>query len=324
MRITNKLLIVIIGFILLASIVSATSDLPPGLLKAQEDNALLAQEFLQNISFIIAFLAGMVSILSPCILPLLPAYFAITFKEKKRITLSTFIFFLGFTVIFIVMGLLATLTGRMLISVFRGINWLVPIAGLFLIFFGIMIFLGKGFSGFLIKKKFKNDVIGLFIFGMAFAVGWTVCIGPIISGVLLMTSTFGNYITSSYLMFAYSLGLFMPLFILSFFYDKIHIDKLRWLNKKTTFEIKDKKFYTSISNIIAGLLFIIIGFVFVVFRGTWIINGLQMFGLRKYFYTLQNLFLENVRIFNILGTIIFIVFVFVLFYFLIKEIKNKR
>jgi cytochrome c-type biogenesis protein len=317
------LFLVVLAF-MFANIVFAGSHLPPGLLKAQEDNAILAEEFLRNISFFIAFLAGMTSILSPCILPLLPAYFAITFKEKKKITLATFIFFLGFAVIFILMGLLATLTGNTLITIFRGINWLVPLAGLFLILFGIMIFLGKGFSGFMLKRRYKGDKFGVFISGSLFAIGWTACIGPILSGVLLMTAVFRNYATASYLMLAYSLGLFVPLFILSFFYDKMKLNKLRWLHKEFIIKIYGKRYYSNIPNIIAGLLFFIIGLIFIIFRGTWIFNSLQMFGLREYFYRLQNLFLDNSTLFNKVGVIVFIIFFLILIFILAGEIKNRR
>ena len=320
---TNKLFVLIIGVIILSSLAYAASELPPGLLKIQEYNAALAQKFLQDLSFVIAFLAGMTSILSPCILPLLPAYFAITFKEKKRITLATFIFFLGFALVFVLMGILATLTGKGLTSVFKNINWLIPSVGIVLVIFGTMIFLGKGFLGFNIKRKIRTDATGIFLSGTFFAIGWTACTGPILSGVLLMTSTFRNYATASYMMFAYSLGIFVPLFILSFFYDKLRIDKIKWLNKEAVIKIANKKFNTSIPNIIAGLLFVFIGLIFIIFRGTGVFNSLQMLGLRQFFYSWQNLFIENAGIFNVVGAAVFLAFIILLAFFLAKEVKSK-
>lgn len=322
----NKKYLPIIFLLVILTIptVFADSHLPIGLLKIQEYNSNLANDFLQNVSFFIAFLAGMLSILSPCILPFLPAYFAITFKEKKKITLVTSIFFLGFTSIFITMGLLATLTGKTLISVFSGIDWLVKIAGLFLIVLGVMVFLGKGFHGLFLKRKFKNDISGIFLTGVAFAIGWTACIGPIISGVLIMASTFGNYLTAAYLMLAYSLGLFVPLFLFSFFYDKIHLDKLTWLNKRVEVNLFGKKINTTNPNILASMLFIAIGSVFVISGGTSIINSFQMFGLKKYFYILQEFLLENAKALNLFGALFFIVFAILLFYFLRKEIMEMK
>ena len=160
--------------------------------------------------------------------------------------------------------------------------------------------------------------------GAFFAIGWTACTGPIISGILLMTSAFRNYATASYLMFAYSLGIFVPLFLLSFFYDKVHLDKLKWLNKETVIKIKNKEFFTSIPNIIAGLLFVSVGITFILFKGTGVINGLQMFGLRQFFYSWQNIFIENFRIFNIIGIVIFLAFIALLAYFIVKEVRSKE
>tara|TARA_Y100000310_G_C20600908_1_gene772965 strand:+ start:369 stop:1343 length:975 start_codon:yes stop_codon:yes gene_type:complete len=321
----KPLLFIILISLLVLPLVFADSHLPEGILKAKEYNKNLAQDILIKVSLFIAFLAGMTSILSPCILPILPAYFAVTFKERRKITLATTFFFIGFTVIFILMGLLATLTGKTLITVFEGINWIIPIAGIFLIMLGVMTILGKGFAGFSVGKriKSKNDWKGLVAFGSVFALGWTACIGPILSGVLLMAATFQNYGTASLLMLFYALGIFFPFFVLSFFYDKLHLEKLPFFNKKINFNIGKNEFYATYPGIIAGLLFVLLGFVFIIFKGTWIINGLQMFGLRQNFYSWQNSFLDKAVMFNRLGTVILIMFVGLLIYFLRKEIKRK-
>ncbi len=320
----KKLILILLVCAILGTVsVLAASHLPVGLLKVEEHNKNLAQNILQNVSFFIAFLAGVTSLVSPCILPLFPAYFAITFKEKKKITLATSLFFSGFASIFIIMGLLATLTGRTLATLFEGVNsWIVPVAGAILIIFGIMILLGKGFTGIVTQKRFGDGWKGLIASGALFAVGWTACIGPIVSGVLLMISTFQNYFTGTLIMLFYSLGIFVPLFILSFFYDKLHLEKLPWLHKHISFRAGNRIFYTNYPNIISGILFIIFGLIFIIFRGTMIFNGLQMFGLRKYFYDWQNLFLEKTALFNKIGIAVFIIFIIFLLYFLKKELKE--
>src|SRR3989338_1493376 len=319
----NKLLVLAVGIILLSSLVYAV-ELPNGLLKIQEYNTGLAQKFMQNVSFIIAFLAGITTILSPCILPLLPAYFAITFKEKKRITLATFIFFIGFALVFVLMGLIAALTGKSLATLFKA-SWIIPAAGVALIIVGIMVFFGKGFGGFAAKRKARNDAIGIFLSGGFCAIGWTACTGPILSGVLIMSSVAHNYFTAFYLMLAYSLGIFVPLFVLSFFYGKIGLDKINWLNKEKIIKIANKEFRTSITNIIAGTLFIILGLIFIIFKGTGLVfNSFQLFGLRQFFYSWQNLFIENFKFFNIVGLVVFVIFISLLGYFIVKEIKNKN
>src|SRR3989344_4876783 len=100
-----KLFIFIFLIFLLSFSVIATSHLPAGLLKAQEANQKLASDYLETMTIALVFLAGLTSIFSPCILPLLPAFFAYTFKEKKNITKMTSVFFLGFSLSFIVLGL---------------------------------------------------------------------------------------------------------------------------------------------------------------------------------------------------------------------------
>ena len=97
----------------------------------------------QSISFLVAFVGGLLSIISPCILPILPAFFAYNFKERKEITKMTFSFFLGFTIIFILMGLVASFVGQMF-EAYKEL--LILFAGIMLIVFAVMIFLGKGFS----------------------------------------------------------------------------------------------------------------------------------------------------------------------------------
>ncbi len=316
---------VLLGIILLimSPLVFADAHLPEGILKGIEYNQQQAEIFLTSITYFIAFLAGITTILSPCILPLIPAYFAVTFKERERKTLALSLFFIGFTTVFILMGLLATLTGKALIMVFGGIDGLVPAAGLFLIFFGGLMILGKGFAGLSVRHKFGKGTFALLASGAAFAIGWTACIGPILSGVILMAGVIENYTRAVLLMLFYSLGIFVPLFILSFFQDKIKLDTLKILTKEITFSIGKKQFRTNYPNVIAGSLFIIIGGTFILFRGTQIVNGLQFFGLREYFYTLQDLFLAQVKLFNILGIILFILFMILLLFFVVKDLRPK-
>jgi uncharacterized membrane protein len=77
-------------------------------------------------------------------------------------------------------------------------------------------------------------------------------------------------------------------------------------------------------NIVAGSLFVLLGLIFIIKRGTGFVNGLQMFGLRTFFYDWQNFFFENIKLFNIIGIVVFLIFVSVLVYFLVKEIRNNR
>ena len=208
-------------FLILIYSVFASSHLPEGLLKAKEANQQAALNYINILTIAIAFLAGMTSIFSPCILPLLPAFFSYTFNSKKDITKMTLIFFLGFVLSFISLGLIASFFFKSTLLVLQdNISFLVRIFGLALIVFGAIALFGIGFSGFKFNYKFKNNYIGVFIYGIIFAFGWSACLGPILGGVLLMVSVFSNYFTAFYLMLFYSLGIFVPLFLLSIYFDK--------------------------------------------------------------------------------------------------------
>src|SRR3989338_7663592 len=148
----------------------------------------------EKISLTIAFLGGILSFLSPCILPFLPAFFAFTFREKKSISKMMLVFFFGFSMVFIAMGITASYVGQLL-NQYK--DYLVPLAGIFLIIFGIMSLFGRGFSGFFYNKKPKNDTVGIFLMGITFAIGWTPCIGPILGGILVVASMTQSTYTSA-------------------------------------------------------------------------------------------------------------------------------
>ncbi len=296
--------------------------LPKGLQVVAAYNQQAASDFLVNVSFLIAFLAGILTLLSPCLLPLVPAYFSIIFKEKNQIMKMTLIFFAGFSGMFLVLGVLATFLGTESIILLQQNNSLyIQIAGLIMIFFGILALAGVGFSGLLIRKKLSHDSFGVFLYGILFALGWTGCMGPILAGVLSMTAIFHNYFTGALFMFFYSLGIFVPLFLLSSFYDTYHLEKLKWMKGSIwhfTFHGKTHSVHTS--NLISGILFIALGILFLITKGTGIVNGIEYFGLKDLFYGLQRKLLEGGQVWNIVGGIVFLSIV----YFIWRGLKIDR
>lgn len=239
----------------------------------------------EKITFLIAFLGGTLSILSPCLLPILPGFFATTFKAKKDVTKMTFIFFLGFALIFVLLGFSASFVGKLFLNSLKDLT---TIAGLFLIGFGIMSILGKGFSMFTFKGGRKNDTFGTFLTGTAFAIGWTPCIGPILGGVLTMATLANNPVNSGLLLFTYSVGMFIPLLALALFYDRYDLSKsrlIRGVQYKIT--ILDRTITVHTTNLIAGLLLISMGIIFLIYGNTSVINQYDPFGTRDLYYTLQ-------------------------------------
>lgn len=281
--------------------------LPENVQKLIEYKHEQADFYLRNLSFLVAFLAGILGILTPCSLAILPAFFAYSFESKKEITKMTSVFFLGFAPVFIIFGLIATLLGKSLAMFQKSNQFLVIGAGIFLIIFGLMVLFGKGFSGISFNKKTKKTPFGVFLFGILFAIGFTACMGPILVGILLIASTFQNYFYSGFLMLFYSLGFFIPLFLISMSFDKFNFAEVveRW-NKKVGFPI---------SSLIAGILLIAMGITFIILGGTHFFDFLGLGSLTVLIYNLQEK-LFNLKFLNTIAVIILGGFVFLMWKFL--------
>src|SRR3989344_615470 len=300
-------------FLLALSTLTIAAALPQNL-----QNAI--QQTLQEagkISLLIAFLGGIISFLAPCLLPILPAFFAYTFKEKKEITKMTLIFFLGFSLIFILYGLTA--------SFFSGLlnnykETLTVISGLLLIFLGVLAIIGKGFTFIKIDNKFKHDIMGVFLMGIFFAIGFSPCLGPILGGILIIAANFNSYLSSGLLLFTYSLGIFVPLFTLSFIYDKLKLSNTRFMrDNAVNFNLFSKNINTHTTNIISVMLIILIGIVYVVLKNTSFINNFDIFGTKNLFYVLQRSTIGN----NIASTISLILLIALLL-LIIKFLFKKK
>ena len=290
----NKIIIItLLGMLLVSATYAEASDhLPIGLLKIIEHNNKQTADFALKVSFLIAFVAGMLGILSPCILSFLPAYFSLTFKEKKNVTKMTFIFFLGFSFVFVLMGILAGFLGEHTMAVIQT-RWLVTIAGLFMIFMGYVVLKGQKMCNYVninTLNKYGDDFIGTFLFGVFFAFGWTACLGPILAGILSLGSILGDALRSGFLLFFYSLGNVVPLFILSIFYDKFKLQESRFIQGKM---LNIKGYHVHSTNLISGLLFILLGIIVIIFNGTRIFNTWDIFNTKDYFYSIQGILLSS-------------------------------
>ncbi len=189
---------------------------------------------LQNQSFmalaVLAFLGGLLSFLSPCTLPILPAYFAFAFQSgRKQILANTVIFMLGLASMFALLGASASLLGRVLLN---NQQLLLLIGGSFVLVFGVMSLLGRGFSGMSAQTSDnqvdQRSLWGSFIFGLTFAVGWSSCVGPILGAVLTLAAGTASVANGTMLLFIYALGLGLPLIIVSTFFGRASRKSLFW------------------------------------------------------------------------------------------------
>lgn len=181
-----------------------------------------------DVTLAVAFIAGIVSFLSPCVLPIVPgflAYLAGASLEgsskpgRFAIFLHSFIFVLGFSSVFAVLGVLLN---TLLSSVaYETQTWLARVGGVIVIFFGLYLvgllkisFLEKEHK-FRVTKKFSSRYVTSFVFGAAFAAGWTPCVGAALGAILGLAASAPT--TAFYLLFAYSLGLGVPFLLVGLF-----------------------------------------------------------------------------------------------------------
>jgi cytochrome c-type biogenesis protein len=181
----------------------------------------------------LAAFGGVMSFVSPCTLPILPAYFAFAFQSgRKHIALNTMVFMLGLAVVFSAMGAGASVLGRVLR---QNQSLILLLGGSLIIIFGVMSLMGRGFTGMQQQpeqeqedKRRNQTMGGSFLFGMTFAVGWSSCVGPILGTVLTMAGTTGSVIRGMMLLFIYALALGLPLIIVSTFFGRASRQSILW------------------------------------------------------------------------------------------------
>ena len=196
-----------------------------------------------NTTLSIAFLAGLISFLSPCVLPLIPGYISYIsgtsfskIKEKKRnlIVVKTIFFTLGFSFVFITLGSTASFIWNFFLinsNIFR------IVAGVIIILFSLQLmgvinfkFMNKDIRIF--TNQYSNNLAFPFLVGSAFAFGWTPCIGPILGSIITLASLEKEITEGILLLSFYSLGLAIPFIISGILIDKFLLFS-KFFNKYT-------------------------------------------------------------------------------------------
>ncbi len=210
---------------------------------------------MSEVNIFIAFSAGFLSFISPCVLPLFPVFISyitgMSVSELKednkkfnvKSIMHTLFFLLGFSCVFIMMGFTSLYISEFLMTYKDLIR---QVGAILIIFFGLVIAGVLNFE-FLMKNKqimFKNrpaGFVGSFIIGLAFSLGWTPCTGPILGVVLSLASTEPQ--SGMWMMISYVLGFSVPFLVLSFF-----VGKLGWIKRHSSIIVK-----------IGGYLMVVIG-----------------------------------------------------------------
>lgn len=217
----------------------------------------------ENVTVIVAFSAGLITFLSPCILPIFPSYLAyitgISIDElshemnlkraRKLVVINSLLFILGFSIIFVILGVSATFLGKFLS---KNIRWLEIIGGI------IVILLGMHFAGVLRLKFLDHErrihlrkkplgFLGTVLVGMTFGAGWTPCVGPMLGAILTVAASTQDILKGIIILISYSIGLGIPFLISGL------------IAHKFLEHFKNLKRYFKIISTIGGILLMIIG-----------------------------------------------------------------
>ena len=215
--------------------------------------------------YAVAFLEGIITFISPCLLPMLPIYLSYFAGGGERSTKKTlrgaFGFVTGFTIIFVLLGALAGTVGSFLKEHQTTVN---IISGLIVVFFGLNflgIFKVNLFKG--SKRQVNTNNMGFFsamVFGMVFSIGWTPCVGAFLGSALMLASQQGHILEGMGMLFVYSLGLGIP-FILS----AVLIDYL-----KSAFDWIKRHY--DVINKVSGIFLILVGILMATGTMGWLLG----------------------------------------------------
>ncbi|MBU8849001.1 MAG: cytochrome c biogenesis protein CcdA [Desulfobacterales bacterium] len=217
--------------------------------------------FAETITYPAALFAGLLSFFSPCILPLIPAYFSFITglsldeltedkkETRQKVILSTLFYVAGFSFIFILFGASASFLGGFASQY----SWVIRYmgGGIILVFglhlLGIINIKGFNFEKRIHIKKKPLHLMGTFVIGMAFGAGWSPCIGPMLGSILIVAGNQDSVLEGVALLGVYSAGLAVPFLIMSFFINSI----LEIMKRATKF--------IGVFNKVSGILLIVLG-----------------------------------------------------------------
>jgi cytochrome c-type biogenesis protein len=216
-----------------------------------------------NINILIAFAAGVLSFLSPCVLPLIPSYLSlvggVSVQElgdqrrlRSKVFIRTVLFVLGFSTVFILLGVLFSGTGGFLTGATQVVN---IVAGSLVILLGLnFVFNFWKFLNFEKRLHMRSSPTGFFgalLLGMAFGAGWTPCVGPILASILFLAGSSGQILEGTLLLAVYSLGLGLPFVLAGLFFSQFLKQRERMKGHFDTLRIASGVFLVFIGLLIA-------------------------------------------------------------------------
>lgn len=222
-------------------------------------------ELLLGASLIATFIAGVAALFAPCCISvLLPSYFASIFREKHKVFLMTFIFFLGILTVFLPIGLGAGILSA-LFKQFHDIVY--GVIGIFMLILGTILLLGIHLSlPINVHPAFKKHNAGsVYTLGIFSGIA-TTCCAPVLAGALALSALPGSFVWGGVFTLIYVFGMVLPLFILSVLMDKTYITQKMTtaFHKTISYPIGSKRIRITISELISGGVFLVMGILIIV------------------------------------------------------------
>jgi cytochrome c biogenesis protein CcdA len=223
-----------------------------------------------EVSFLAAFFGGILSLLSPCSALLLPAFFAYAFQSGGELVRKTGVFYLGLATTLVPLGMGISAVSRVFYG-YRGT--LILAAGILIIAFGVLQIFGRGFTvGPLarLQGKIKGDSAGA-TYALGAVYGFAgFCSGPILGAVLTVAAASGQVFQGAGLLAVYAAGMAAPLFLMALLWNRFDLGRCRWLRGREV-SLGSLRFHTT--NLISGLMFVLIGVLFIAYEGTSAFEG---------------------------------------------------
>ncbi len=224
-----------------------------------------------EVSYLAAFFGGVLSLLSPCSALLLPAFFAYAFQSRRKLLAKTAVFYVGLAATLVPLGMGISAVSRL---VYGERSTLITVSGLVIISLGALQILGRGFDlgplSRLVGRVRGESAGATFALGAVYGFAGF-CSGPILGAVLTVAASSGQVLRGASLLAIYALGMAAPLFLIAALWDRFDLGRRPWLRGR---ELSIGPLRVHTTNLVSGLMFVLLGAVFIAYEGTSALSGL--------------------------------------------------
>jgi cytochrome c biogenesis protein CcdA len=222
-----------------------------------------------EVGFLATFLGGLLSLLSPCSALLLPAFFAYAFQSRYELAWRTAVFYMGLTATLVPLGMGLAAVSRL---VYGQRGTLIFVSGIVIVLLGVLQITGRGFS--FVPARFgtvrDGSLVSTLVLGAVYGFAGF-CSGPILGAVLTVAASSGSPPYGAGLLAAYAAGMAAPLFVMALLWDRFDLGHRRWLRGRELALPGGVRVHST--NLVSGLMFVVLGTLFVAFQGTSALEG---------------------------------------------------